>query len=254
MPGGKLPGDLSKKFVVTATWDDAPHLTPAVRQELWDALPPHQRKARSQGVPSLGSGAIYPVEEEFITVKDFLIPAHWPRSFALDVGWNWTAAVWGAVDRETDTGYLYACYKRSQAEVPIHAAAIKGRGDWIPGVIDPASQGSSQISGEKLVQLYREQNLSLATADNAVEAGIYDLWTGMSTGKLKVFKSLAPWFDEFRLYRRDEKGKIVKSNDHLMDTTRYWWRSGKAIAITRPVMMDPGMILGQHHKQSAMCA
>lgn len=254
MPGGKMPQDMANKFIVMATWDDAPHLSQAVKDELWSSLPPHQRKARSQGVPSLGSGAIYPVEEDFITVKDFIIPQHWPRSFAMDVGWNWTAAVWGAVDRESDTSYLYACYKRSQAEPPIHAAAIKSRGDWIPGVIDPASRGSSQNNGEKLIQLYRDCGLSLIPADNAIEAGLYDVWTGLSTGKLKVFKSMALWFDEFRLYRRDEKGKIVKENDHLQDCTRYFYRSGRTAATTKPVVLEPGTIIGDYHKKSAMCS
>ena len=29
------------------------------------------------------------------------------------------------------------------------------------------------------------------------------------------------WFTEFRLYRRDDKGHVVKENDHYMDATRY---------------------------------
>ena len=96
----------------------------------------------------------------------------------------------------------------------------------------------------------------LSLADNAVEAGIHDVWTALSTGRLKVFKSLAPWFDEFRLYRRSDNGKgtIVKVNDHLMDCTRYWWRSGRQAAITKPVVAEPGQIIGDFHKKSAMCS
>lgn len=256
MPGGKSPEVMDVRFSVQADWDDVPHLDQKTKDELYAALPPRQREARSKGIPVLGAGAIYPVEEDFIKVPDFIIPAHWPRSFGFDVGWNNTAAVWGALDRETDTGYLYACYKRGQAEPPIHAGAIKAKGDWIPGVIDPASRGGSQKDGEKLLNLYQDEKLTLSLADNAVEAGIHDVWTALSTGKLKVFKSLALWFDEFRLYRRSDNGKgtIVKVNDHLMDCTRYWWRSGRQAAITRPVVQDPGAIIGDYHKKSAMCA
>ena len=39
----------------------------------------------------------------------------------------------------------------------------------------------------------------------------------MTSGKLKVFRSLTEWFSEFRKYRRDENGKVVKEDDHLMD-------------------------------------
>jgi hypothetical protein len=48
----------------------------------------------------------------------------------------------------------------------------------------------------------------------------------MSENRLKVFSSLRNWLNEFRLYRRDEKGKVVKDNDHLMDATRYLVVSG----------------------------
>lgn len=256
MPGGKMPDAMDVRFAIQADWDDVPHLDEKSKKELYDALPPHQREARSKGIPVLGAGAIYPVDEDFIKVPDFIIPAHWPRSYGFDVGWNNTAAVWGALDRETDTGYLYACYKRGQAEPPIHAAAIKGRGDWIPGVIDPASRGGSQKDGEKLLNLYQDEKLILSLANNAVEAGILDVWTALSTGKLKVFRSLAPWFDEFRLYRRSDNGKgtIVKVNDHLMDCTRYWYRSGRGVAITKPIVMEPNMIVGDYFKKSAMCS
>ena len=51
---------------------------------------------------------------------------------------------------------------------------------------------------------------------------------------MKVFSSLKNWLDEFRLYHRDENGKIVKTRDHLMDATRYLVMSGVKRAITRP--------------------
>src|SRR5262249_28450196 len=56
----------------------------------------HQRKSRTEGVPDLGAGAIFPIAESDIIVKDFPIPEYWPRSYGMDTGWNWTAAVWGA--------------------------------------------------------------------------------------------------------------------------------------------------------------
>jgi sarcosine oxidase delta subunit len=62
-------------------------------------------------------------------------------------------------------------------------------------------------------------------ANNAVEAGIYSVWTALSTGKLKVFSSCVKFFDEFNLYHRNEKGAIVKTNDHLMDCMRYLWNT-----------------------------
>lgn len=236
LPGGELVENLadSSKFVVMATWDDVPHLDDAVKKELWDSIPPFQRDARSKGVPQLGAGAIYPVPESDIVVPDFSIPDHWPRSYALDVGWNRTAAIWGAKDPETKIVYLYSEHYRGQAEPVIHAHSIKSRGEWIPGVIDPAARGRGQKDGAQLLEQYQDLGLDLTTAVNAVESGLYDVWMRMSGGKLKVFSSLSNWRSEFRLYRRDEKGAIVKRDDHLMDATRYLIVSGLDIAKVKP--------------------
>jgi len=225
----------SPKAVVTATWDNAPHLSDEVKKTLWDSLPPFQRDARSKGVPQLGSGAIYPVPETDFVVDDFKIPDHWPKSYGLDVGWNRTACAWGALDRDSDTLYLYSEYYRGQAEPSIHAEAIKARGDWIPGVIDPAARGRSQKDGNQLLQNYIDLGLKLDTAFNGVESGIYEVWQRLSTGRLKVFRSMSNFLFEFRLYRRDEKGRIVKENDHLMDCTRYLIMTGIEKCKTKPL-------------------
>ena len=73
------------------------------------------------------------MQESEIIVPDFAIPKHWPRGFALDVGWNRTAAVWGAHDRDSDTIYLYSEHYRSHAAPAVNAEAIKGRVNMLPG-------------------------------------------------------------------------------------------------------------------------
>ena len=213
------------KHVVMATWDDAPHLSEQAKADLWESYPPHMRDARSKGIPALGAGAIYPVPESEVVVDDFEIPVYWPKLYALDVGWNKTAALWAARDLQSGTVYLYSEHYQGSSEPPIHAFAINARGDWIPGAIDPAARGRSQVDGRDLFGIYLDLGLNLYKADNTVESGIYDVWQALSAGKLKVFRSLNNWLGEFRIYRRDEKGKIVKSNDHLMDCMRYLWGS-----------------------------
>jgi phage terminase large subunit-like protein len=234
LPGGKIPEEMAEKAVVTATWDDAPHISEEQREALWASIPPFQRDARSKGIPQLGSGAIFPLDEERVAVEPFEMPEWWPRAYALDVGWNKTAALWGAYDRDSDTVYLYSEHYEGHAEPSIHADAIKRRGWWIPGVIDPASRQRGQRDGRRLMSDYEELGLELHPADNAVESGINTVWQRLSGGRLKVFNTLHNWLSEFRIYRRDENGKVVKSNDHLMDTTRYLIQSGMVIARSEP--------------------
>jgi len=221
--------------MVQAGWDDIPHLDKATQKELIESTPPHLRDARSKGSPSLSGGAIYPVELSEVLVDPFQIPAFWPRCYALDVGWNRTAALWGALDRSIDRWYFYTEHYRGKAEPSIHATAIKARGEWIPGLIDPAARGRSQEDGRQLIVTYTELGLKITPSKNAVEAGLYDVWERLSTGRIKVFRTLQNWQAEYRLYRRDDDGNVIKKFDHLMDDMRYVILSGREIAIPYPV-------------------
>lgn len=235
LPGGKMPDKgwqiaEGERFVITAGWDDAPHLTAEVKAELWGKLPPHQREARTKGVPQLGAGAIYPVPESDIVVQPIEIPLTWKHCYALDVGWNRTAVVWLAEDPKSHVWYAFSEHYVAHAEPSVHAQAIRARGEWIPGVIDPAARGRSQHDGQRMIENYRDLGLNLQPAKNAVESGLYEVWQMLSGGMLKVFAQLQNLLEEYRLYRRDENGHVVKEKDHLMDALRYAVLSGRDIA------------------------
>jgi hypothetical protein len=223
--------------------NDVPHLDEKTKSELLAATPPFLRDARSKGIPSLSAGAIYPVPTSEIIVQPFQIPHYWRRAYGLDVGWNRTACIWGALDESVDCMYLYTEHYRGKAEPSVHAAAIRARGDWIPGAIDPAARGRGQKDGEQLLYSYINLGLKLHKANNAVDAGLFEVWERLSTGRLKVFSTLQSWLAEYALYRRDEDGDIVKEFDHLMDATRYLVLLMKLIAICRPAIGN-GTIIG----------
>lgn len=234
-----MPQINSSKYMVQAGWDDVPHIDDTTKRELLENTPVHLRDARSKGTPSLGAGAIYPIEQSEIIVDPFAIPAYFAKGYGMDVGWNRTAAAFGAWDRDNDVLYIYAEHYRGQAEPSIHADAIRARGDWLIGAIDPASRGRAQKDGEQLLGIYRELGLNLQLANNAVEAGILEVWQRFSSGRLKIFRSCQNVLNEHRLYRRDEKGRIVKEFDHLMDAIRYLVLAMANIMRTKPVIARP---------------
>jgi hypothetical protein len=215
------------KFVANVTWADVPHLRKEDIEKMLAATPPALRDARSKGIPTVGSGLIYPLPIETVQVEDFRIPKHFMKAYGFDVGWNNTAAVWGAWDRDNDIIYIYSEHKQGQLDPILHGAAIKARGEWIKGCIDPGARASSQKDGEKLFELYTKRTelggagLHLRLAANAVEAGLFTVWDRMNTGRIKFFKSCTMLSREFGLYHRDKNGTIVKSNDHLLDAMRY---------------------------------
>lgn len=245
LPDGITPSP--DRSIVFVGWDDIPHLDAKEKAERIKKIPQYQRDARTKGIPQLGSGAIYPIPEDEIIVKPFAIPKHYRRAYGLDVGGGYgeastggTGAVWGAEDPDTQVLYLYEEYFRAGAEPSVHAAAIKARGAWIPGTIDPAARGRSQIDGRELFQMYVDLGLELTMANNAVEAGIYQVWDALSNQKLRVFSTMERWKAERNLYRRDEKGRVVKQKDHLMDATRYLYLTGRDLMIQEPVTQPTG--------------
>ena len=216
------------RSVTTMTIDDAEHYTPEQRQRIIDSYPEHEREARTKGIPMLGSGRVFPVAEAAIAVDAMAIPKVWKRIVGLDIGWDHpTAAVWLAYDADADTIYVTDCYRVRQGMVSTHASAIRARGVKIPVAWPHDGLQHDKGSGEQIATLYRKEGLAMlaeratfSDGTNGVEAGVLDMLDRMQTGRFKVFRHLNDWWEEFRLYHRED-GKIVKENDDLISATRY---------------------------------
>jgi phage terminase large subunit-like protein len=236
------------RCVTTMTIDDVGHYSPEQKASVIASYPAHEREARARGVPVLGSGRIFPIEDSAIEIEPFAIPRHWARICGLDFGWDHpTAASWLAWDRDTDTVYVYDCYRQPQETVPVHAHAIKAKGAWIP-VSWPGDGLNETAAGPQLAKQYRDAGVNMLSerahyllqnegddpekSSVSVEAGLQDLLTRMQTGRFKVFKHLNLWFEEFRMYHRKD-GKVVKLKDDLMCSTRY------AVMMLRHAITEP---------------
>lgn len=233
------PNNRGTVFNTNVTWDDVPHLTDADKKEILAAMSPDERECRSKGIPYLGKGKIYQVPESEFVIEPCKIQPYWPRMFGMDVGGaHPTAMVWGALDRDTDTIVLYGEHKLASALPAIHAQAILARGKWIPGVIDTSANRETAISptdSTRLITIYQSFDIKLFTVKKgggSVELGIMEVYDRLATGRLKVFKTLTNWLDEYRLYRRDDNSKVVKENDDLMDATRYLIHTGFTVGKT----------------------
>ena len=208
------------------TIDDALHISAARRDEIIASYPPHEVEARTMGIPVLGSGKIYPVTEESISVEAFAVPKHWALIGGLDFGWDHpTSGVELAWDRDTDTIYVGAVYRRSKATPLEHTATLRQWGDF-PWAWPHDGHAQMKDGGKTFRDQYTEAGLNMlpshATHPDGgygVEAGIMEILTRMQTGRFKVFAHLADWWSEFRLYHRKD-GKIHKERDDIMDATR----------------------------------
>lgn len=232
------------RSVTRMTIDDAEHYTPEQRAAIIASYPLHEREARVHGIPSMGSGRVFPVAEELILCDPFRIPDYWPEIVGLDFGWDHpTAATRLAWDRDTDCIYVTAEYAQREATPVIHAAAIKSWGDWLPVAWPHDGLQHDKQSGETLAEAYRAQGLNMlderATFEDGghgVEAGVMDMLDRMQTGRWKVFRTCGKWMGEFRLYHRED-GLIVPERDDVLCSSRYALMM-KRHAVVRPKGQD----------------
>lgn len=212
------------RYVVNMTINDVP-MTPEKRRQLISSYPEHERDARINGIPVLGSGAIFPVKDEDIMCDPFTmenVPFYWMEIAALDFGWDHpTAAVKALYNPQDDIIYITNTYRRKEATPLQHAAALKPWGN-LPFAWPHDGLQHDKGSGVPLKEIYRQQGLNMLPdnarfedGSNGVEAGLAEMLMRMETGRWKVFRHLTDWFEEKRLYHRRD-GKVWKENDDLM--------------------------------------
>ena len=216
------------RVVIQAGIEDAGHFTEEDRARIIASYPAHERDARTKGIPQLGSGKVFPINQEEITVSAFAIPEHWPQIAGLDFGWDHpSAAARLAWDRDTDTLYVTAVKRARQQTPAMFAISVKSWGAWLPWSWPHDGLQHDKGSGEQLAAQYRAQGLNLlrvratfADGTSGLEAGVTEMLDRMQSGRLLIFSHLVEWFEEFNLYHRKD-GLIVKLNDDLMSATRY---------------------------------
>src|SRR5262245_3977008 len=217
------------RSVTTMTIDDVEHFTDEEKEQIIASYPAHEREARTKGIPTLGSGRIFPITEELLACEQPDFPSYWPRIGGMDFGWDHPfAAVELVWDRDTDTVYVSKCYRIREETAVIHAAALKLWGLRLPWAWPRDGRRETlEGAGKPLADQYRAQGLKMLhehaqfeDGSVSVEAGLQDMLIRMESGRFKVLKHLTDWFDEFRLYHRKD-GKVFKENDDILAATRY---------------------------------
>lgn len=207
---------------------DALHISEEQRERIIQSYPEHERRARTEGIPTMGSGRVFPLSRDEVSSQMPEIKTWWPRIVGIDIGWDHpTAVVWMAWDRDTDTIYVYDAYKKSETKVLEHAAMIRQKGEWIPVAWPHDALQHDKASGQQIAEQYKKYGVSMLPqraqfddGSSGVEAGLAEMLDRMATNRLKVSSHLEDWFEEFELYHRQD-GKLVKERDDLMSATRY---------------------------------
>jgi len=217
--------------VVKMTIEDVGHYTEAERTSIVASYLEHEREARAKGIPIMGSGRVFPITEasiieEPLQMKD--LPGWWKSIAGIDFGWQHpSAAVMILYDPENDIVHIHATHREKNATPIMFAGGVRTWGEEIPFSWPHDGLQHDKGSGKTLAEQYKEAGINMlnqrATFDDGsygLEAGLMDMLDRMQTGRLKVSRMLADWWEEFRIYHR-RNGIVVKERDDLMAATRY---------------------------------
>jgi hypothetical protein len=104
------------KAVVRMTLEDALHYSEAKRRAIIEGYPAHEVEARTKGIPSLGSGRVFPIAESELSIDPPPVGRGWCLIGGLDFGWDHPfAAVKVAHDRDADCVYVLSTYRCREA-------------------------------------------------------------------------------------------------------------------------------------------
>jgi hypothetical protein len=238
----RTPEAMQTRIVVRMRMQDAGHLADEERRKaLLATFPEHQRRARIDGLPMMGSGAVF----EDVRLEDLLEPlrasggeiihgthgpidtSNWAMLWAIDFGISHPfAAVLLAHDRDYDVVYVLA-ELRIKGGIPAqHAARMKAIAANVKVAWPHDGTQRDKGSGDQLAEIYKREGLqmlpqhaTLPGGGYSTEAGIMEMLVRMRSDRLKVAAGCLDWQDEFQGYHRKD-GLIVKTNDDLLSATR----------------------------------
>jgi phage terminase large subunit-like protein len=231
-------GDFSKgvkdgKYIAMVGWNDVPHLSESRKAALLSTIPDYLKEAKVNGIPYLGTGRIFPFDIYQFLVDPIQIPEQWPRWFGFDVGIKNTAAIWIAYDDNSETYYVYDEYYSHDQLPPLHASALKAKGNWIHGVMDPYAGVNRSGEGRRFIDIYQQEGLYVQLVErNFIESGIEKLKTLFINHKIKIFKHCEKLVGQMNIWHRNEKNKIADTPDDLIDALRYAITDGKQFGIS----------------------
>ena len=241
--------DKSGRAMVQMNIYDALHLTDDEREAEIARWPKSQRRAVIMGLPALGSGVIYPYEEDAIKCEPFPIPEWWPVIGAIDFGGSSdkahpTAAVKLAIDRDNDIYYITRIYRQRSLKPPEVWMSLRLWGTWLKWAWPRDALIEEKSTGTALIEIYKQEGMralpffaqwpadrrktraagegaaTSISSNVSVERGILEIQHRFETGRLQIFSPCQELFEEIRQYHRKDN-KIVKEMDDLVDALRY---------------------------------
>ena len=216
------------------TSEEARHIPAERRAELEENIPDHEKDARLEGLPALGSGPVFPLQLISECIKPFIpetLPQWGKWCVGIDPGYGHPfAAVLICWVPDLNDIYVTDAFRMERASAVIHTERINRmcRGLRIPVAYPADILQHEKGSGETLALQYKNCGLKMMAhhaknqdGSNYVEPALSEIRELMVLGKLHIAQHLNELQEEMRLYHRDEHFRLVKEREDLVCAMRY---------------------------------
>lgn len=214
---------------------DAPHMSEQDIAELKRMYPRHEHKARLDGHPAMGVGAVWPYEFDDMLVNPFNPPPEWFVCDGVDFGSDHpTARARVLHDPLADAFYVAQVYRARRLTIPRHAEIWKRTFHGRVPVAYPKADGNNKTLAAANMSLrdqfaaegvnMRDAAAEMPSGGNSLEASVHAIDTMMSDGRFFVYRNAQLFVDEAQQYRRTKKktggSQIVSAIDDIIDAVR----------------------------------
>ena len=219
----------TSQYMQRATWDDAEHLTEETKESLLGMYPAYQREMRTKGLPLLGAGLIFDLDLEPNKIPAFECPEHWWIINGMDFGWDHPQAqvqIWW--NKDEDRFHVAHAWKKAKTQPYEAWEQVRSWAKDVPTAWPHDGLQTEKGSAKQQRSYYSDagwvmlpEHATWSAGGNGVEQGIMELYKLIKLGKLTFANHLEDLFAELLNYHRDDKGKISKVLDDLIDAVRY---------------------------------
>ena len=229
------------------------HISPARRDELASNYQDHEREARIEGTPQLGTGPVFPLELLPAMTKNFNadsdIPEYARWIVGIDFGFGHPfAAVLIAWAHDVNRIWIVDSFRMDRSSALYHTQRIHGmsRGLRVPVAWPHDGNQHDKGSGLPLAQQYKNFGANMLASHavnhgskmNSVEPALEEIREFMFGGRMTIAGHNGELLDELRNYHRDEDFRLVKQRDDLVSAMRYaimMRRAGKPLSNCEPI-------------------
>ncbi len=125
------------------------------------------------------------------------------------------AAVWMALDGDSDVIHLYDCCVFKREVLAVIAEGMNARGRWIP-----VGWTNKELADKLLDRGCNMQPDPSDDSESMAEIISRDIWARMRSGRFKVDRRLKEWLDEYKTFNRQDS-KVPRDTHPLMAATRH---------------------------------